>query len=286
MLLQYGEIGCGIIGAASANAKPSGGSRKDKIFRPTTVYVAVFASPNAAPILLWLANKTSEKTAFFGSVKMSNKDIILEEKEGQTEFDVILFGTGIVESILACGLSRAGKKILHVDANRFYGGNFASLNLKQYKSYIEGKLDELPSFRSNGTADDQGPITMEEVQRIVGEGEEVDFEPVTFLNSLTSPQNVFGNFHQTDHITEYKSSFNTFERETLRKRYRIKYRIGYTFSMKDKNGLMVYRITKILSVHDVYECQRVFVTKNHNDFPMVIYLDLDQISHTKTYIVS
>ena len=215
---------------------------------------------------------------------MSNRDIILEEKEGQTEFDVVLFGTGIVESILACGLSRAGKKILHVDANRFYGGNFASLNLKQYKSYIEGKLDELPSFRSNGTTSDQCPISLDDVKRIVGD-EAVEFEPISFLNSLTSPQNVFGNFHHTDYCAEYKSSFKQFEREVLRKRYRIKYAIGYTFSMKDKNGLMVYRITNVLSHHDVYECQRVFITQNHNDFPLTIYLDLEQLSHTKTYIV-
>ena len=214
-----------------------------------------------------------------------NKEIILEEKDGQTEFDVILVGTGIVESILSCALSRAGKKLLHLDANRFYGSNFASLNLKQYKSYIEGKLDELPSFRSNGKiTDDKTSLSLNEIKKITNDPN-VQYQPISFLNSLTSPQNVFGNFDQIDNINAFKSVFKQFEHKVLQKRYKIKYQIGYTFSMKDKNELLVYKITNIFQSEDIYECQRIFVNNNHNDFPSTIYLQLDQLSHTKKYVV-
>ena len=216
-----------------------------------------------------------------------SKEIILEEKDGQTEFDVILVGTGIVESILSCGLSRAGKKILHLDANQFYGSNFASLNLKQYKSYIDGKLDELPSFRSNGkqTNDDKSnKLSMDEIAKITNDPN-VEYQPISFLNSLTSPQNVFGNFDQVDNINDCKETFNDFEHDVLQKRYRIKYQIGYTFCMNDKNQLLVYKITNIFKSDDIYECQRIYITKNKNQFPSIIYLHLDQLSHTKKYTV-
>jgi GDP dissociation inhibitor len=36
-------------------------------------------------------------------------------------YDVVLYGTGLVQSILASALSRAGKKVLHIDAADYYG---------------------------------------------------------------------------------------------------------------------------------------------------------------------
>lgn len=45
------------------------------------------------------------------------------------EYDVVIMGTGVTESILSGLFSIEGKKILHVDSNPFYGGSGASLNL-------------------------------------------------------------------------------------------------------------------------------------------------------------
>jgi RAB protein geranylgeranyltransferase component A len=42
-------------------------------------------------------------------------------------FDAIVIGTGLVESILAAALARAGKKVLHVDQNQFYGSDWSTL---------------------------------------------------------------------------------------------------------------------------------------------------------------
>jgi len=47
------------------------------------------------------------------------------------EYDVIVCGTGLKECILSGLFSVAGKKVLHMDRNDYYGGTSASLNLEQ-----------------------------------------------------------------------------------------------------------------------------------------------------------
>ncbi|TDL14315.1 FAD/NAD(P)-binding domain-containing protein [Rickenella mellea] len=44
-----------------------------------------------------------------------------------SHFDVVVFGTGLTESIAAASLSKAGYKVVHIDTNPYYGGNEASL---------------------------------------------------------------------------------------------------------------------------------------------------------------
>merc|ERR1712137_953992 len=47
------------------------------------------------------------------------------------EYDVIVLGTGLKECIISGLLSVEGKKVLHMDRNDYYGGESASINLKQ-----------------------------------------------------------------------------------------------------------------------------------------------------------
>ncbi|KAI8092542.1 GDP dissociation inhibitor-domain-containing protein [Halteromyces radiatus] len=47
-----------------------------------------------------------------------------------TAFDVIVIGTGLVESIVAGSLARSGKKVLHLDSNKQYGSNWGVFNIK------------------------------------------------------------------------------------------------------------------------------------------------------------
>jgi len=55
-------------------------------------------------------------------------------------YDVIVLGTGLKECILSGLFSVAGKKVLHMDRNDYYGGASASLNLEQlFTQYKEGK---------------------------------------------------------------------------------------------------------------------------------------------------
>lgn len=44
-------------------------------------------------------------------------------------YDVIVLGTGLVESIVAAAVARAGKRVLHLDANAYYGAQWATLPL-------------------------------------------------------------------------------------------------------------------------------------------------------------
>ncbi len=56
------------------------------------------------------------------------------------EYDVIVLGTGLKECILSGVMSTAGKKVLHIDRNPYYGGESASLNLEQlYQKYRPGQ---------------------------------------------------------------------------------------------------------------------------------------------------
>ena len=47
----------------------------------------------------------------------------------ETEFDAIVVGTGLTESIVAGALARVGRKVLHLDHRQHYGGNRATLDL-------------------------------------------------------------------------------------------------------------------------------------------------------------
>ncbi|CAG8439077.1 1098_t:CDS:10 [Acaulospora morrowiae] len=58
-----------------------------------------------------------------------------------TEYDVIILGTGLVESILAGALARIGKSVLHLDANGLYGGNWCSLNFRELLDWVHNMQD-------------------------------------------------------------------------------------------------------------------------------------------------
>ncbi|XP_051877164.1 rab proteins geranylgeranyltransferase component A 1 [Pristis pectinata] len=53
------------------------------------------------------------------------------------ELDVVVLGTGLQEAIIAAACSRIGKRVLHVDRNNYYGGNWASFSFSGLLSWIE-----------------------------------------------------------------------------------------------------------------------------------------------------
>ena len=56
------------------------------------------------------------------SEKMEEQTEECVDEEGlRKKYDVIICGTGLIQSILASALSRAGKSVLHCDGNSFYG---------------------------------------------------------------------------------------------------------------------------------------------------------------------
>ncbi|KAK3923718.1 Rab proteins geranylgeranyltransferase component A 2 [Frankliniella fusca] len=63
-----------------------------------------------------------------------------------TNYDVIVIGTGMTESILAAAASRVGKQVLHIDSNEYYGGLWASFNLENLNKWlVDCEKNENPS---------------------------------------------------------------------------------------------------------------------------------------------
>lgn len=64
------------------------------------------------------------------------------------QYDCVILGTGLKECILSGVLSVEGKKVLHMDRNSYYGGETASLNLKQiYEKFNKPAKDSLGQAR-------------------------------------------------------------------------------------------------------------------------------------------
>ncbi|XP_028839582.1 rab proteins geranylgeranyltransferase component A 1 [Denticeps clupeoides] len=54
-----------------------------------------------------------------------------------SEFDVVILGTGLTESVVAAACSRVGQRVLHVDRRNYYAGNWASFTFNGLLSWIE-----------------------------------------------------------------------------------------------------------------------------------------------------
>lgn len=55
----------------------------------------------------------------------------------QNDFDVIVLGTGLTESIVAAACARAGKSVLHVDPNDYYGSDWASFWFTTWNDWLD-----------------------------------------------------------------------------------------------------------------------------------------------------
>jgi Rab proteins geranylgeranyltransferase component A len=53
-----------------------------------------------------------------------------------TSFDVVICGTGLPESVLAAACAAAGKTVLHVDPNPFYGSLYSSVPLPSLPTFL------------------------------------------------------------------------------------------------------------------------------------------------------
>lgn len=54
-----------------------------------------------------------------------------------SECDVIVLGTGLTESIVAAACSRAGKSVIHLDSNEYYGNQWASFSFEQLLKWVQ-----------------------------------------------------------------------------------------------------------------------------------------------------
>ena len=56
------------------------------------------------------------------------------------KYDLVIEGTGLTESILSAAASWAGKKVLHVDKNDFYGSHWAAFSLDQIDAWAQDNV--------------------------------------------------------------------------------------------------------------------------------------------------
>uniref|UniRef100_A0A671LB31 Rab proteins geranylgeranyltransferase component A n=1 Tax=Sinocyclocheilus anshuiensis TaxID=1608454 RepID=A0A671LB31_9TELE len=54
-----------------------------------------------------------------------------------SQFDVVILGTGLTESVIAAACSRVGQNVLHLDRRNYYAGNWASFTFNALLSWIE-----------------------------------------------------------------------------------------------------------------------------------------------------
>lgn len=73
-----------------------------------------------------------------------------------TEFDVVIIGTGLPESILAAACSRSGQRVLHIDSRSYYGGNWASFT-------FSGLLSWLKEYQQNSDIGDKSTTTWQDL---------------------------------------------------------------------------------------------------------------------------
>ncbi|KAM5290361.1 rab proteins geranylgeranyltransferase component A 1 isoform 2-T2 [Glossophaga mutica] len=89
-----------------------------------------------------------------------------------SEFDVIVIGTGLPESIIAAACSRSGQRVLHVDSRSYYGGNWASFSFSGLLSWIKeyqeksAVVDESSAWQEQ-ILDDEEAIALSRMDRTI-----------------------------------------------------------------------------------------------------------------------
>ncbi len=51
-----------------------------------------------------------------------------------TSYDYVIFGTSVSESLISSYLSKCGKKVIHFDISRHYGGDCKNFSYKDFKN--------------------------------------------------------------------------------------------------------------------------------------------------------
>ncbi|KAJ2329156.1 hypothetical protein GGI00_004012, partial [Coemansia sp. RSA 2681] len=94
------------------------------------------------------------------------------------EFDAVVLGTGLIESIVASELAAAGKKVLHIDRNPYYGGSFACFTLS---AFIEWAVKYREQRQTPAVDIFVGSVDVESPTFVIGHASEL--EPAALVPS-------------------------------------------------------------------------------------------------------
>ncbi|XP_014889799.1 rab proteins geranylgeranyltransferase component A 1 [Poecilia latipinna] len=59
-----------------------------------------------------------------------------------SDFDIVILGTGLTESVVAAACSRVGQRVLHLDRRSYYAGNWASFTFNGLLTWIQEQNEE------------------------------------------------------------------------------------------------------------------------------------------------
>lgn len=59
-----------------------------------------------------------------------------------SEFDIVILGTGLAESVVAAACSRVGQRVLHLDRRSYYAANWASFTFNSLLTWIQQQQEE------------------------------------------------------------------------------------------------------------------------------------------------
>ena len=86
----------------------------------------------------------------------------MDEDGFEAHYEVVLVGTGLVQSVLSAALSKRGRRVLHLDHNDFYGGeHHATHSLEQFLSLCERRREAAVREKKEGEEDrdEEEPIS-------------------------------------------------------------------------------------------------------------------------------
>lgn len=99
-----------------------------------------------------------------------------------SEFDVVVIGTGITESIVSAAAARLGHTVLHIDPRDYYGGKWATLNWNEWES---GTFARAPGTLKTDEVGVIGPIRRQngEIENIVWKNDVRNLESLWYKPS-------------------------------------------------------------------------------------------------------
>ncbi|XP_054902602.1 rab proteins geranylgeranyltransferase component A 1 [Poeciliopsis prolifica] len=119
-----------------------------------------------------------------------------------SEFDIVILGTGLVESVVAAACSRVGQRVLHLDRRSYYAANWASFTFNGLLTWIQEQNEE------------PKPEEVRDWSGIREEGEELIHLSQADSTSITNLQ-VFSYASEEEEEEEEEEAANSTEEERV-----------------------------------------------------------------------
>ena len=123
------------------------------------------------------------------------------------EFDLVVLGTGLPESLVAAAAAKSGHSVLHLDANALYGGCWGSLSVNALQELQQRERDE----------GQQQQQQLRKEQRQQEDGQQGNDDCEVWCNLAISQQQLSANLHFS--LQNATSSGATLEEKLGRLRY-------------------------------------------------------------------